>query len=101
MTKNKQWSFFYFDLKINPKGELRKVSANKSKKPVDNTPDGIREVEPNIYLIFWEKSFYRRSNEDIFPDNFILDASESEQAASICQIKFPFDFDPNNIQTEK
>ena len=47
--------FSYFDLRNNPKGEIRKVKGNKDINIIDYQINKVREVEPNVYLIVYKK----------------------------------------------
>ena len=47
--------FSCFDLRKNPKGELREVRLNKDTNIVNYQIDEVREVEPNVYLVVCKK----------------------------------------------
>ena len=47
--------FSYFDLRNNPKGEIRKVKGNKDTNIIDYQINKVREVEPNVYLVVCKK----------------------------------------------
>ena len=47
--------FSCFDLRNNPKGELRKVQTNKDINIVNYQIDEVREVESNVYLVVCKK----------------------------------------------
>ena len=93
--------FLYFDLRNNPKGEFRKVRANKEINIVDYKISKIREVEPNVYLMVYKKDCGNASKEDPFFKHFIVDANKDEPSASVHQISLPFNNDPKFIEMQK
>ena len=93
--------FLYFDIRNNPKGELRKVKFNNSVNMGDYLIDVIWEVELNVYIIVSKKSYGNKIKEDPLFKCFIVDASKNEQSASISQINLPFYNDPKSMEMEK
>ena len=82
--------FSYFDLRNNPKGELRHVRSRKGINTVNYYTKEIREVKPHVYLITYQKKINQKFEEGPLFKYFIVDASKDEQSASIRQIDLPF-----------
>ena len=83
--------FLYFDIKNNPKGEIRKVRANEYINTVNYWIDQVREVKPNVYLVSYQKRASDYASKNPPQKHFIVDASKNELSASISQISLPFD----------
>ena len=90
--------FSYFDIRNIPKGEFRKVRFNKLISKVGYCISAIREVEPNVYLVVYEKGDGNKIKKDPLFKCFIVDASKDEQSASVRQISLPFDNDPKYME---
>ena len=58
--------------------------------------DIIREVDPNVYLVIYQK-VDNTINEGPFHKHFIVDARKDEKNASIRQISLPFDNEPKSL----
>ena len=94
--------FEYFDLRNCPKGELKKVRANKIINTENYRINELREVEPNVYLVIYQKGFDNKiKEEDPLFKFFIIDATIDEQSASVRQISLSFDNNPKYMEMKK
>ena len=58
-------------------------------------------MEPNVYLIIYQKGRHNKIKEDPLLKCFIIDATKDEQSAPIRQISLPFDNDPKCMEMQK
>ena len=58
-------------------------------------------MEPNIYVVVFEKIYENKSKEDPLLRYFIIDATKDEQSATVRQISLPFDNDPRIMEMNK
>ena len=55
-------------------------------------------MEPNVYLVVYEKGDGNKIKKDPLFKCFIVDATKDEQSASVRQISLPFDNDPKYME---
>ena len=61
---------------------------------------GVREMEPNVYLVTCKKGDNNKIKEEPLFKHFIVDATKDEKSASFCQINLPFDKDSKNMEMQ-
>ena len=66
------------------------MRTKKGINTVNYNTKEIREVEPHVYLVIYQKNNNKKFEEGPLFKYFIMDARNDEQSASIRQIDLPF-----------